>query len=38
MSAIEAQFANKGYGDLKTFTGELVVETDVVDPDAQGSG
>jgi tryptophanyl-tRNA synthetase len=26
MSAIEAQFANKGYGDLKTFTGELVVE------------
>ena len=26
MSAIEAQFANKGYGDLKIFTGELVVE------------
>jgi tryptophanyl-tRNA synthetase len=26
MSDIEAQFANKGYGDLKTFTGELVVE------------
>jgi len=26
MSAIEAQFANKGYGDLKTFAGELVVE------------
>jgi tryptophanyl-tRNA synthetase len=26
MSVIEAQFANKGYGDLKIFTGELVVE------------
>ena len=26
MSAIEAQFASKGYGDLKTFTGEVVVE------------
>ena len=26
MSVIEAQFANKGYGDLKTLTGELVVE------------
>ena len=26
MTAIEAQFVNKGYGDLKTFTGELVVE------------
>jgi tryptophanyl-tRNA synthetase len=26
MSDIEAQFANKGYGDLKIFTGELVVE------------
>ncbi len=26
MSAIEAQFAAKGYGDLKTFTGEVVVE------------
>ena len=26
MSNIEAQFANKGYGDLKTFAGELVVE------------
>jgi len=31
MSAIEAQFANKGYGDLKTFTGELVVEK-IVNP------
>lgn len=26
MSLIESQFANKGYGDLKTYTGELVVE------------
>ena len=26
MSAIESQFAAKGYGDLKTFTGEVVVE------------
>lgn len=26
MSLIENQFANKGYGDLKTYTGELVVE------------
>lgn len=26
MSVIESQFANKGYGDLKTFAGELVVE------------
>ena len=26
MSTIEAQFASKGYGDLKTFTGEVVVE------------
>ena len=26
MSSIEAQFASKGYGDLKTFTGEVVVE------------
>ncbi len=26
ISAIEAQFASKGYGDLKTFTGEVVVE------------
>ncbi len=26
MSAIEDQFASKGYGDLKTFTGEVVVE------------
>ncbi len=26
MSLIENQFVNKGYGDLKTYTGELVVE------------
>jgi len=26
MSLIESQFANKGYGELKTYTGELVVE------------
>ena len=26
MSNIESQFAAKGYGDLKTFTGEVVVE------------
>lgn len=26
MSLIESQFVNKGYGDLKTYTGELVVE------------
>ena len=26
ISSIEAQFASKGYGDLKTFTGEVVVE------------
>lgn len=26
MSAIESQFVSKGYGDLKTFTGEVVVE------------
>ena len=26
MSLIESQFINKGYGDLKTYTGELVVE------------
>ncbi len=26
ISLIESQFANKGYGDLKTYTGELVVE------------
>ena len=26
MSLVESQFANKGYGDLKTYTGELVVE------------
>ena len=26
MSLIENQFGNKGYGDLKTYTGELVVE------------
>lgn len=26
MSLIESQFANKGYGDLKTYTGELVVQ------------
>lgn len=26
MSLVESQFVNKGYGDLKTYTGELVVE------------
>jgi tryptophanyl-tRNA synthetase len=26
ISSIEAQFASKGYGDLKTFAGEVVVE------------
>ncbi len=26
MTLIESQFINKGYGDLKTYTGELVVE------------
>ena len=26
ISSIETQFASKGYGDLKTFTGEVVVE------------
>ena len=26
MSTIEGQFANKGYGDLKTYAGEVVVE------------
>ena len=26
MSSIESQFASKGYGDLKAFTGEVVVE------------
>ena len=26
MSLVESQFINKGYGDLKTYTGELVVE------------
>jgi tryptophanyl-tRNA synthetase len=31
MSAIEAQFSNKGYGGLMTFAGELVVEK-VVEP------
>jgi tryptophanyl-tRNA synthetase len=26
MATIESQFTNKGYGDLKIYTGELVVE------------
>jgi tryptophanyl-tRNA synthetase len=26
MTTIESQFASKGYGDLKIYTGELVVE------------
>lgn len=31
MSLIENQFVNKGYGDLKTYTGELVVEK-IIEP------
>ena len=31
MSLIESQFINKGYGDLKTYTGELVVEK-IIEP------
>ena len=31
MSLVESQFVNKGYGDLKTYTGELVVEK-IIEP------